>query len=881
MMGLSAYNQRLSVRMHGPLAARLAKEWSFMSASRFTWFTVCLSFLLASCVSPKKENTNVNNSNNQNRTCGNGTVEPGEECDDGNTFDHDGCSAACIIESFCGNGTVEPGEECDDGNYKDGDGCARDCTLEKGCGNGCLEVGEQCDDDNLISGDGCSGDCRIEGSGPVCGNGILEYNEGCDDGNTAAGDGCSAACKREDGCGDGAQSGTEQCDDGNNISGDGCSMDCYVEFICGNRTCDEDKGENCNLCPQDCCPNCGNSKLDEGEGCDDGNNANNDGCSRGCLDEDGVATCGNGIWELGEACDDGNTVSRDGCSDACTVEWVCGDGECTADLGETCERCNLDCCPSCGNGVLQPSAGERCDTDQLNGRTCEYFGYTGGTLACTAFCDFDFSGCTGPGPICGNGEVEYGEQCDGANLNYQDCNTLGFLSGTLFCSGCRFNTAGCSGHWRYFYEDFEDNNSDWVIGGNTWAVGALGSGGPSSLPSGTNCAATNLSGNYANNMSWAVDCIQTGDIDLAGASSPVLLFKSWWRTEVNYDGGRVQVYANGQWVNPASVTPAYNKTLGGSSCWAYDTQTWMDHRVDLTAYAGQTIQLRFCFYSDGSSNYAGWYIDDIQVVESTYIPLVINNDANLGRALVGMPFDRQLTVTNGSGNFTFAFQGTAPAWLSLNAQTGRLSGTPQASDAGTHTFTIRVIDNANPANTASKTFTLNVVNGIWMQDFSGGMPAGWSISGTVWQVGVPAYSGGPASCPSAPNCAGTNLTGQYSSSMAWDAHCITTSDISLAGLASATLSFMSWWETEVSFDGGRVQVYANGQWGNPATVTPPYNKTFGSQNCWAFNDKAWNEHTVDLTPYAGQTIRLRFCFYSDGSVNYAGWYIDDLMILGN
>jgi cysteine-rich repeat protein len=31
-------------------------------------------------------------------TCGNGTPDPGEECDDGNISDHDGCSAACTLE---------------------------------------------------------------------------------------------------------------------------------------------------------------------------------------------------------------------------------------------------------------------------------------------------------------------------------------------------------------------------------------------------------------------------------------------------------------------------------------------------------------------------------------------------------------------------------------------------------------------------------------------------------------------------------------------------------------------------------------------------------------------------------------------------------------
>ena len=41
--------------------------------------------------------------------CGNGNLDPGEECDDGNTADGDGCSAAC--ESECGNGVLDGVEE--------------------------------------------------------------------------------------------------------------------------------------------------------------------------------------------------------------------------------------------------------------------------------------------------------------------------------------------------------------------------------------------------------------------------------------------------------------------------------------------------------------------------------------------------------------------------------------------------------------------------------------------------------------------------------------------------------------------------------------------------------------------------------------------------
>jgi cysteine-rich repeat protein len=57
--------------------------------------------------------------------CGDGiAVDLTEVCDDGNKVAGDGCSPDCQIEATCGNGIVDPGEECDGGT-----GCTA-CKLD-------------------------------------------------------------------------------------------------------------------------------------------------------------------------------------------------------------------------------------------------------------------------------------------------------------------------------------------------------------------------------------------------------------------------------------------------------------------------------------------------------------------------------------------------------------------------------------------------------------------------------------------------------------------------------------------------------------------------------------------------------------------------------
>jgi cysteine-rich repeat protein len=63
-------------------------------------------------------------------------------------------------DATCGNGTVDAGETCDDANGADGDGCDSNCTVT-GCGNGITTAGEDCDDGNALDSDGCPSTCAF------------------------------------------------------------------------------------------------------------------------------------------------------------------------------------------------------------------------------------------------------------------------------------------------------------------------------------------------------------------------------------------------------------------------------------------------------------------------------------------------------------------------------------------------------------------------------------------------------------------------------------------------------------------------------------------------------------------------------------------------
>jgi immune inhibitor A len=114
-----------------------------------------------------------------------------------------------------------------------------------------------------------------------------------------------------------------------------------------------------------------------------------------------------------------------------------------------------------------------------------------------------------------------------------------------------------------------------------------------------------------------------------------------------------------------------------------------------------------------------------------------------------------------------------------------------------------------------------------------------------------------------------------------------TRELDLRDLSSATLTFWTWYDIERWYDYGYVEVSTDGgdTWqvlsGRYTTEEDPLKLAYGpgyTGTSGGSEEPAWVEESIDLTPFAGQRVLLRFEYVTDSGLNLSGWAIDDIAV---
>jgi cysteine-rich repeat protein len=238
----------------------------------------------------------------------NGVCDPAESCDGVN----DDCPADAKSSAECraSNGVCDPTESCDGVN----DDCPADAKSSAECraSNGVCDPAESCDGVN----DDCPSDAKstalCRASGGVCD--VDDYCNGIDDNcpldvKQPASHICRAAVDVCDA--------TELCDGSTNA----CPADSKQPSgtVCRALADECDIVETCNG-SSNTCP--ANAVMADDTPCfGPNNNTCLNTCQSGFCSPDFISQCcGNGTLEAAELCDDGNQANADGCSDHCGLD---------------------------------------------------------------------------------------------------------------------------------------------------------------------------------------------------------------------------------------------------------------------------------------------------------------------------------------------------------------------------------------------------------------------------------------------------------------------------------------------------------------------------------------------------------------------------------
>lgn len=193
------------------------------------------------------------------------------------------------------------------------------------------------------------------------------------------------------------------------------------------------------------------------------------------------------------------------------------------------------------------------------------------------------------------------------------------------------------------------------------------------------------------------------------------------------------------------------------------------------------------------------------------------------------------------------------------------------SDTGTYGYAnrdvqVRKIDNIDrPGDTtgylapySSRYFNLSKLSGDLFIEFNGDT--------TMRQV--------PTKCHSGDRCWWGNRGDSIDTTL--------TREFDLTALSTATLEFMTWFDIEEDWDYAYVEASTDGgeTWttleGVHTTDDDPIGNSYG--HGYTGSSNGWLKESVDLTPFVGSKVLVRFEYITDAAVYENGFVIDDIAI---
>ena len=211
-------------------------------------------------------------------------------------------------------------------------------------------------------------------------------------------------------------------------------------------------------------------------------------------------------------------------------------------------------------------------------------------------------------------------------------------------------------------------------------------------------------------MAGDTPAVVTQDFAITVSSAPIKQF-----TPLKIDGGNYVPWTSGSEV--AAIAPfdlpvgSYRKALYTAGMFNIDALNWPAGTTEAQADAAQTGMVRYrkLLHSDkrtgnesenvGPGNEAGQVVFD-------FTP----SSGALSGTTEGANYSQSVSATGGVGDKTYAVtDGALPAGVTIDPDTGALSGTVGATAEGNYTFEITATDEAG--NTGSAVYTLTVADG--------------------------------------------------------------------------------------------------------------------------------------------------------------------------